>query len=79
MKRKSPKPPPPGSPNVTAAELNKRAIETPVDIQGLPNNQAKYVEGVHWILIRYWHREISIDQAQVERILFQVKWLQMEE
>ena len=75
MKRKLTKPPPPGSPNAIAAGLNKKAMETPADIQGLPYNQAGYVKGVHWLLVRYWHREISIDQAQAERVLFQVKWL----
>ena len=75
MKRKLTKPPPPGSPNAIAAGLNKKAMETPADVQGLPGNQAGYVKSVHWVLIRYWHREISIDQAQAERVLFQVKWL----
>lgn len=79
MKRRKeqiPKDPPEDSPCARAKVLNAIAQNIPLKISSLPQNERRYVQGVHKVLIRYWHFQISKEQAQAEQRLWQISCLQ---
>lgn len=79
MKRRKeqvPKKPSEGSPCARAKMLNAIALNIPLKTSSLPPNERRYVQGVHKVLIRYWHFQISKEQAQAEQRLWQISCLQ---
>lgn len=71
MKKKAvKKEPPPGSPNMRAKKLNRLAAQTPLpDLSCLSKKESDYVQKLHQLLIRYWHKEISLDELQAAQRL----------
>jgi len=67
-----PKEPPAGSPCARAKALNTIAEQIPLQITSLPQNERKYVQAIHKVLIRYWHLQISKDEAQAVQRLWQI-------
>jgi len=59
-----PKAIPPDSPNGKAIALNLLAKTIPLQLDGLPQNERRYVQQVHKLLIKYWHRQLSREEFQ---------------
>lgn len=57
--------PPFDSPKGKALVLQQLALETPLRLNNLSNNNEKrYVQNIHKVLVKYWHRRISKEEAQ---------------
>ena len=64
------------TPNALAAKLDQLAKENPPPLEGLQENQRKYVRHARKTLIRFQHGEIGAGQALAERRGHQIKYLQ---
>lgn len=61
---------PPDSPNGRAITLNQLAKTIPLRLNGLPQNERRYVQQIHKLLIKYWHRQLSKEEFQAwQRLL----------
>lgn len=56
--------PPENSPVVRVPALHRVAMDTPMNLDGLPENERRYAQSIHKVYIRYWHRRLSKDEAQ---------------
>lgn len=61
------KEPPPGSPLARAKQLDHIATQPISNTAGLPEKERLYVEKLHGYLVRYWHREINLEQLSAHR------------
>ncbi len=59
-----PKAIPPDSPNGKAIALNLLAKTIPLQLDGLPQNERRYIQQMHKLLIKYWHRQLSREEFQ---------------
>jgi len=52
------------SPNGKAIMLNQLAKTIPLQLDGLPQNERRYIQQIHKLLIKYWHRQLSKEEFQ---------------
>ena len=56
--------PPSDSPKGKALVLQQLALETPLRLDSLSDNEKRYVQNIHKVLVKYWYRRISKGEAQ---------------
>lgn len=63
-KSKTPRNPPEGSPNARLPLLHQIAMQAPMNLDGLSPAERRYVKNVHKVLVLYWHKRMSREEAQ---------------